>query len=134
MQPTIPGEEDDRKKMIEKAVEAVKAGDKHSYEIIIHQFEFGYFNSKPETSYHVNELYAPFAATPKTVTIKPFTLTVKNDDSSVCIVRKGNHAEMAWFSLVRKVTIVRLQIVESMLQSLCKRILQLYIHMEGIVR
>lgn len=39
MQPTIPGEEDDRKKMIEKAVEAVKAGDKHSYETIIHQFE-----------------------------------------------------------------------------------------------
>ncbi|MEK4059131.1 MULTISPECIES: RNA polymerase sigma factor [Paenibacillus] len=39
MQPTIPGEEDDRKNMIEKAVEAVRAGDKHSYEIIIHQFE-----------------------------------------------------------------------------------------------
>ncbi|AIQ19146.1 Tat pathway signal protein [Paenibacillus sp. FSL H7-0357] len=66
------------------------------YEIVDDQgnafdpYRFGFFNSKPETSYHVNELYAPFAATPKTVTIKPFTLTMKNDDFSIVGQKKDS--------------------------------------------
>lgn len=70
------------------------------YEIVDDQgnaldpYKFGYFNSKPETSYHVNELYAPFAATPKTVTIKPFTLTVKNDDFSVVGQKKDSNGNI----------------------------------------
>lgn len=39
MQLTVPGEADERSLMIEQAVEAVKAGDKHSYEIIIKRFQ-----------------------------------------------------------------------------------------------
>ncbi|MEK3761698.1 RNA polymerase sigma factor [Paenibacillus sp. FSL R7-0337] len=39
MQLTVPGEADERSLMIERAVEAVKAGDKQSYEIIIKRFQ-----------------------------------------------------------------------------------------------
>lgn len=39
MQPTIPGEKEERKKIIEMAVESVKAGDKQAYEMIIKQFQ-----------------------------------------------------------------------------------------------
>ncbi|AIQ48271.1 DNA-directed RNA polymerase subunit sigma [Paenibacillus sp. FSL R7-0273] len=39
MQLTVPGEADERKLMIEQAVEAVKAGNKQSYETIIKLFE-----------------------------------------------------------------------------------------------
>lgn len=39
MQLTVPGEADERSLMIEQAVEAVKAGDKQSYEIIIKRFQ-----------------------------------------------------------------------------------------------
>lgn len=39
MQLTVPGEADERSLMIEQAVEAVKAGDKQPYEIIIKRFQ-----------------------------------------------------------------------------------------------
>ncbi|MDK8189875.1 hypothetical protein QP794_07225 [Paenibacillus sp. UMB7766-LJ446] len=38
-----------------------------------------YFNSSPGTEYHEDEAYLPFAKTPTTITIKPYTLTVKKD-------------------------------------------------------
>ncbi|WP_456290095.1 DUF4179 domain-containing protein [Paenibacillus sp. AK002] len=45
--------------------------------------KFDYFNSKPETEYHIDQLYSPVNGTPKSITIKPFTLTVNNKDWSV---------------------------------------------------
>lgn len=45
--------------------------------------KFNYFNSKPKTEYHMDELYSPFNGTPKSITIKPFTLTVNQKDWSV---------------------------------------------------
>ncbi|WP_342746133.1 DUF4179 domain-containing protein [Paenibacillus donghaensis] len=70
------------------------------YEIVddqgneLEQHTLGYFNSKPGTAYHLDELYAPFVGTPKSITIKPFTFTVKNNDWSVVGEKKdskGNH-------------------------------------------
>ncbi|MFB5674956.1 DUF4179 domain-containing protein [Paenibacillus terreus] len=42
-----------------------------------------FFNREPDTEYHVDELYAPFAQTPKSITIKPYTYTVKTSDWSI---------------------------------------------------
>ncbi|WP_238650675.1 DUF4179 domain-containing protein [Paenibacillus piscarius] len=72
---------------------AEQSGDYHAsmmyYELVDDQGnsmdpnQYGFYNSRPKTEYHLNELYPPFAATPKTITIKPYTLTVKNDDFSI---------------------------------------------------
>lgn len=72
---------------------AEQTGDYHAsmmyYELVddqgnsIDPNQYGFYNGKPKTEYHLNELYPPFAATPKTITIKPYTLTVKNDDFSI---------------------------------------------------
>lgn len=45
--------------------------------------KFDYFNSKPLTEYHIDQLFSPVKGTPKSITIKPFTLTVNNKDWSV---------------------------------------------------
>ncbi|RRJ64776.1 DUF4179 domain-containing protein [Paenibacillus oralis] len=50
---------------------------------LLDQNKFGYFHSEPKTEYHVDELYSPFNGTPKSITIKPFTLTVNKNDWSV---------------------------------------------------
>ncbi|MEK5163432.1 DUF4179 domain-containing protein [Paenibacillus sp. FSL R5-0527] len=50
---------------------------------LLTQNKFGYFHSEPKTEYHVDELYSPFNGTPKSITIKPFTLTVNKNDWSV---------------------------------------------------
>ncbi|MED4957623.1 DUF4179 domain-containing protein [Paenibacillus macerans] len=50
---------------------------------LLTQNKFGYFHREPETEYHVDELYSPFNGTPKSITIKPFTLTVNKNDWSV---------------------------------------------------
>ncbi|WP_025717194.1 DUF4179 domain-containing protein [Paenibacillus sp. 1-18] len=50
---------------------------------ILEQRQFGYFNSKPRTKYHVDELYDAVKPNTKYVTIKPFTLTVKPADWSI---------------------------------------------------
>ncbi|WNS43915.1 DUF4179 domain-containing protein [Paenibacillus sp. MMS20-IR301] len=55
---------------------------------------FGYYNSKPQAADQVNELYAAFAATTKSVTIKPFTLTVKNDDFSIVGQKKDSNGNL----------------------------------------
>lgn len=55
---------------------------------------FGFYNSKPGSSDQVNELYAPFAAATKSVTIKPFTLTVKNDDHSIVGQKKDSNGNL----------------------------------------
>ncbi|WP_042202754.1 DUF4179 domain-containing protein [Paenibacillus camerounensis] len=70
-----------------------QTGDYHAsmvyYEIVddqgneLEQVRFGYWNQKPKTQYQVNELFPPLDSTTKSITIKPFTLTVKNDDWSV---------------------------------------------------
>ncbi|BFH63092.1 DUF4179 domain-containing protein [Paenibacillus azoreducens] len=44
---------------------------------------FGYFHREPDLEYHVDDLYSPFKDTPKSITIKPFTLTMKKADWSV---------------------------------------------------
>ncbi|WP_106767414.1 DUF4179 domain-containing protein [Paenibacillus faecalis] len=44
---------------------------------------FEYFHSKPKTEYHIDQLYSPLNDTPKSITIKPFTLTVHQKDWSV---------------------------------------------------
>lgn len=72
---------------------AEQTGDYHAsmmyYELVddqgrsIDPNQYGFYNSRPKTEYHLNELYPPFADTPKTITIKPYTLTVKNDDFSI---------------------------------------------------
>lgn len=55
----------------------------------INQDRVGFFNSKPKTEYHVNELYRAFAATPKSITIKPYTFTVNTSDWSIVGAVKG---------------------------------------------
>lgn len=50
---------------------------------LLTQDKFGYFHSEPKTEYHIDELYSPFNGTPKSITIKPFTLTVNKHDWSV---------------------------------------------------
>ncbi|MCM3781939.1 DUF4179 domain-containing protein [Neobacillus mesonae] len=52
--------------------------------------KFEYFNSKPKTEYHIDQLFSPANGTPKSITIKPYTLTVNNKDWS--IVGKGEHS------------------------------------------
>jgi len=42
-----------------------------------------YPHSAPDTEYHEDEAYKPFANTPTSITIKPYTLTVKKDWSLV---------------------------------------------------
>lgn len=39
---------------------------------------FGYVHAKPKTEYHVDKLYLPVDGIPKSITIKPYTLTVYN--------------------------------------------------------
>ncbi|HEY2494373.1 MAG TPA: DUF4179 domain-containing protein [Paenibacillus sp.] len=55
----------------------------------INQNRVGFFNSKPKTEYHVNELYPAFQATPKSITIKPYTFTVKTSDWSIIGASNG---------------------------------------------
>jgi len=43
---------------------------------MLDQSKVGLFYSEPKTEYHVDELYSPFKGTPKSITIKPYTLTV----------------------------------------------------------
>ncbi|UHA73491.1 DUF4179 domain-containing protein [Paenibacillus sp. 481] len=44
---------------------------------------FGYYHKAPGDKAHVNDLYSPAKVTPKSITIKPFTLTVNPKDWSV---------------------------------------------------
>ncbi|MEK3899662.1 MULTISPECIES: DUF4179 domain-containing protein [unclassified Paenibacillus] len=55
---------------------------------------YGFYDSKPKTEYHLNELYPPFANTPKTITIKPYTLTVKNDDFTIVGQKKDSNGNI----------------------------------------
>lgn len=43
----------------------------------------GYFHQNPKTEYHEDETYSPFAKKPTSITIKPYTMTVKKDWSVV---------------------------------------------------
>lgn len=49
----------------------------------VDQRMLGFFNKEPDTEYHVDELYAAFTQTPKSITIKPYTFTVKKSDWSI---------------------------------------------------
>lgn len=70
------------------------------YEIVddqgnaLNQHQFGYFSKKPETAYHIDELYSPFTVKPTKITIKPFTLTVKNDDFSIVGQKKDSNGNI----------------------------------------
>jgi len=46
---------------------------------MLDQRRVGLFYSEPKTEYHVDELYSPFKETPKSITIKPYTLTVNKN-------------------------------------------------------
>ncbi|MFD1179041.1 DUF4179 domain-containing protein [Paenibacillus puldeungensis] len=43
---------------------------------LLDQRRTGLFYREPDTKYHIDELYSPFKVTPKSITIKPYTLTV----------------------------------------------------------
>lgn len=43
----------------------------------------GFFHQNPKTEYHEDETYSPFAQKPTSITIKPYTMTVKKDWSVV---------------------------------------------------
>ncbi|MGC6588882.1 DUF4179 domain-containing protein [Paenibacillus sp. Dod16] len=60
--------------------------------------KFGYFNSKPKTEYHIDELFSPVNRTPKSITIKPFTLTVNNKDWSVVGHGKNSHGDKTYLT------------------------------------
>ncbi|WP_020433403.1 DUF5643 domain-containing protein, partial [Paenibacillus riograndensis] len=66
------------------------------YEIVddqgneLDQRMLGFFNGKPATEYHIDDLYSPFAGKPKSITIKPFTFTVKNADWSIVGEKKDS--------------------------------------------
>lgn len=49
----------------------------------VQQNLIGYLNSRPGTEYHEDEAYKPFDKTPTSITIKPYTLTVKKDWTNV---------------------------------------------------
>ncbi|MGC5772610.1 DUF4179 domain-containing protein [Paenibacillus pabuli] len=49
----------------------------------VQQNMIGYFNNSPGTKYHEDETYQSFVKTPKSITIKPYTLTVKKDWSVI---------------------------------------------------
>ncbi|MGM1050287.1 MAG: DUF4179 domain-containing protein [Bacillota bacterium] len=57
---------------------------------------FEYFNSKPETEYHIDQIFSPFDGTPKTITIKPFTLTVNTKDWNVVGEGKNNQGDRTY--------------------------------------
>ncbi|WP_422656920.1 DUF4179 domain-containing protein [Paenibacillus sp. EC2-1] len=50
---------------------------------VLNPNKFEYFNSKPKTEYHIDQLFSPFNRLPKSITIKPFTLTVNTKDWSI---------------------------------------------------
>lgn len=50
---------------------------------VLEQRRLGFFHSKSLTEYHVDELYAAISPNAKSVTIKPFTFTMKPADWSV---------------------------------------------------
>lgn len=55
--------------------------------------KFDYFNSKPQTEYHIDQLFSPVNGTPKSITIKPFTLTVNNKDWRVVGQGKNSYGD-----------------------------------------
>lgn len=63
---------------------------------VLNQIKFGYFHSEPKTEYHIDELYSPINGTPKSITIKPFTLTVNNKDWSVVGHGKDSHGDKTY--------------------------------------
>ncbi|MEK3661770.1 MULTISPECIES: DUF4179 domain-containing protein [Paenibacillus] len=63
---------------------------------VVNPSRFEYFNSEPKTEYQIDQLFSPFAGTPKTITIKPFTLTVNNKDWSVVGQGKNSVGEKTY--------------------------------------
>ncbi|TVX93528.1 DUF4179 domain-containing protein [Paenibacillus agilis] len=59
---------------------------------VVEQSMFGYFHRLPESEYKNDDLYSPFEGTPKSITIRPFTLTVKTKDWAVMdLDQDGEH-------------------------------------------
>ncbi|WP_226001379.1 DUF5643 domain-containing protein [Paenibacillus sp. BJ-4] len=57
----------------------------------LQQRKVGFYNSKPRTKYHIDELYSAVGSRPQYVTIKPYTFTV--DPSNWSIVGQGKGAD-----------------------------------------
>ncbi|WP_068786414.1 DUF4179 domain-containing protein [Paenibacillus phocaensis] len=57
---------------------------------VLDQRRKGFFNREPDTEYHIDELYSPFQETPKSITIKPYTLTVNKKNWSAVGASNGS--------------------------------------------
>lgn len=57
---------------------------------VLDQRRKGFFNREPDTEYHIDELYSPFQETPKSITIKPYTLTVNKKNWSAIGASNGS--------------------------------------------
>ncbi|WP_025717193.1 DUF5643 domain-containing protein [Paenibacillus sp. 1-18] len=55
----------------------------------LQQRKVGFYNSKPKTKYHIDELYSAIGSRPQYVTIKPYTLTVNPSNWSIVGQGKG---------------------------------------------
>ncbi|MCP3792929.1 DUF4179 domain-containing protein [Paenibacillus sp. CH40] len=58
----------------------------------LEQHMLGLFHRSPDSEYHEDEAYSPFTKTPTSITIKPYTMTVKKD-WSVIEDQEGNWAK-----------------------------------------
>jgi len=50
---------------------------------VLNQNQVDFFHRLPDTAYHIDQLYSGFRATPKSITFKPYTFTVKTSDWSI---------------------------------------------------
>lgn len=63
---------------------------------VIDPNRYEYYHSNPKTEYHVDELYGAFTSTPKSITIKPYTLTYNTKDWSVVGGGNGSLGERTY--------------------------------------
>ncbi|WP_028596597.1 DUF4179 domain-containing protein [Paenibacillus assamensis] len=63
---------------------------------VVEQSMFGYFHRLPELHYQNDDLYSPFEGTPQSITIRPFTLTVKTVDWSVMDLDKDGKQDRTY--------------------------------------
>ncbi|WP_152396000.1 DUF4179 domain-containing protein [Paenibacillus guangzhouensis] len=50
---------------------------------VLNQNQVDFFHRLPDTAYHIDQLYSGLRATQKSITIKPYTFTVKTSDWSI---------------------------------------------------
>ncbi|MDQ0495676.1 DUF5643 domain-containing protein [Paenibacillus brasilensis] len=60
----------------------------------LQQRKVGFYNSKPKTKYHIDELYSAIGSRPQYVTIKPYTLTVNPSNWSLPVKAREQTASI----------------------------------------